>query len=114
MKLMTPLLYMGYHLYADNFYTSVTLFKDLFAQGVPATGTVLESRRDFRTNLKNSKRWAERKVRGTMRWERDPFCLVLQWLDNRIVSLLATIDNANVKKQVTRKVKNGELDLQPV
>lgn len=86
MKLMTPLLYMGYHLYADNFYTSVTLFKDLFAQGVPATGTVLESRRDFRANLKNSKQWAKRKVRGTMQWDRDPPCLVLQWLDNKVVT----------------------------
>ena len=86
MKLITALLYMGYHLYADNFYTSVTLFKDLFAQGVPATGTVLESRRDFRANLKNSKQWAKRKVRGTMQWDRDPPCLVLQWLDNKVVT----------------------------
>ncbi|XP_015752943.1 PREDICTED: piggyBac transposable element-derived protein 4-like [Acropora digitifera] len=42
-----------------------------------------------------------------MRWERDPPCLALQWLDNRVVSLLTTIDNSNVKKQVTRKVKTG-------
>ena len=46
MKLMNPFFDQGYHLYVDNFYTSVTLFKDLFARGVPATGTVLESRRD--------------------------------------------------------------------
>ena len=73
---------------------------------MPATGTILESRGDFPVNLNNSKQWTKRKVRATMRWERDPPCLALQWLDNRVVSLLATIDNANVKKQVTRKVKN--------
>ena len=43
---MNPFFDQGYLLYVDNFYTSVTLFKDLFARGVLATGTVLESRRD--------------------------------------------------------------------
>ena len=47
MKLMNKFLDQGYHLYVDNFYTSVTLFKDLFARGVAATGTIIESRRDF-------------------------------------------------------------------
>ena len=47
MKLMNPYFHQGYHLYVDNFYTSVTLFKDLFAKGVGATGTIREYRRDF-------------------------------------------------------------------
>ena len=47
MKLMNPYFHQGYHLYVDNFYTSVTLFKDLFAMGVGATGTIREYRRDF-------------------------------------------------------------------
>ena len=47
MKLINPFFDQGYHLYVDNFYTSVTLFKDLFALGVPNTGTILESKRDF-------------------------------------------------------------------
>ena len=45
MKLMNPFFNQGYHLYVDNFYTSVTLFKDLFADGVGATGTIVERRR---------------------------------------------------------------------
>lgn len=85
----------------------VTLIKDLFARGVAATGTILESRRDFPVNLKNSRQWAKGRFRGSMRWERDPPCLAIQWLDNRVVSLLTTIDNANVKDHVTRKVKTG-------
>ncbi|WP_459806264.1 hypothetical protein, partial [Herbidospora sp. RD11066] len=68
MKLMRPLFGQGYHLYVDNFYTSLTLFKDLFARAVPATGTILETRRDFPVNLKNGKQWAKGKARGSMRW----------------------------------------------
>ena len=47
MRLMNPFFDQGYHLYVDNFYTSVTLFKDLFARGVSATGTILESKKRF-------------------------------------------------------------------
>ena len=105
MKLMNPYFHQGYHLYVDNFYTSVTLFKDLFAMGVGATGTIRENRRDFPENFKDSKVWAKGKDRGSVRWGRDPPCLALQWLDNKVVSMLTTIDNANVKKQATRKIK---------
>ena len=107
MKLMTPYFNQGYHLYVDNFYTSVTLFKDLFARGVGATGTIRENQRDFPENLKDSKVWAKGKDRGSVRWRRDPPCLALQWLDNKVVSMLTTIGNANVKKQATRKAKTA-------
>ena len=107
MKLMQRFLNQGYHLFVDNFYTSVTLFKDLFTQGVPATGTVMETRRDFPPGLKNGKEWAKGKQRGSMRWERDPPCLALQWVDNKVVAMLTTIDNANDRVQVTRKTKTA-------
>ena len=105
MKLMNPYFHQGYHLYVDNFYTSVTLFKDLFAMEVGATGTIREYRRDFPENLKDSKVLVKGKARGSIRWGRDPPCLALQWLDNKVVSMLTTIDSANVKKQVTRNIK---------
>jgi len=105
MRLMQPYLRQGYHLFVDNFYSSVTLFKDLFAQGTATTGTILETRRDFPTGLKNSRRWAKGKERGAMRWERDPPCLALQWVDNKVVSLLTTIDNANDKVLANRRSK---------
>ena len=109
MKLMSPYFHQEYHLYVDNFYTSVTLFKDLFAMGVGATGTIRENRRDFPENFKDSKVWAKGKDRGSVRWGRDPPCLALQWLDNKVVSMLTTIDNANVKKQATRKIKTARV-----
>ena len=95
MKLVQPLINQGYHLYFDNFYTSVTLVKDLFRLMIPATGTAFENRRGFPDSMKNSKQWARRKQRGSMRWERDGVCLALQWKDNRPVTMLTSIDNAN-------------------
>ena len=108
MKLMDPYFHQGYHLYVDNFYTSVSLFKDLFAKDVRATGTIRDNRRDFPDNLKNSKRWAKGKDRGSVRWVRDGPCLAVQWLDSKVVSVITTIDNANVKTQATRKCKNAQ------
>ena len=64
MKLMDPFVNQGNHLYVDNFYTSVTLFKHLFAHGVAATGTILKTRRDFPVNLNNGKQWAKGKDMG--------------------------------------------------
>ena len=107
MKLITPFVKQGYHLFVDNFYTSVTLFKALYNQGVLATGTILETRRDFPANLKNSKEWAKGQERGNMRWERDFPCLALQWIDNKVVSVLTTIDNANDHGQVNQKCKTA-------
>ena len=34
--------------------------------------------------------------------------MAIQWLDNKVVSLLSTIDNANVKIQATRKCKGDQ------
>ena len=106
-KLMGRFLNQGYHLFVDNFYTSVTLFKHLFTAGVPATGTIMETRRDFPPILKNGKAWAKKEKRGSMRWHRDPPCLALQWVDNKVVSMLTTIDNANDRVQVSRKSKTA-------
>ena len=88
-KLMQPYFNQGYHLYIDNFYTSSVLVKYLFQQGVPTTGTIRENSRGFPQNLKNGAQWskASNVQRGSMRWERDPPLLALQWLDNKVVSL---------------------------
>ena len=106
-KLMQRYLNQGYHLSVDNFYSSVPLFKTLFTQGVPATGTIIETRRNFPAALENSKVWAKEKERGAMRWERDAPCLALQWIDNKVVSVVTTIDNANDRVQVNRKTKTA-------
>ena len=42
-----------------------------------------------------------------MRWVRDPPCLALQSVDNKVVSMLTTTDNANDCVHVTRKTKTA-------
>ena len=105
MLLMAPYLGKGYHLFVDNFYSTLTLFKHLYDQGVVATGTILPSRRSFLPTLKKSQEWAKGWERQSMRWVRDPPCLVLQWVDNKVVSMITTVGNANEQGQVTRRVR---------
>ena len=66
-KHIRPFLKQGYYLFVDNFHTSVTLFKALYNQGVLATGTTVETKRDFPASLKNSKEWAKGRERRSMR-----------------------------------------------
>ena len=108
-KVMQPYFNQGYHLYIDNFYTSSVLVKYLFQQGVPTTGTIRENSRAFPQNLKNGAQWskASNVQRGSMRWDRDPPILALQWLDNKVVSLLTTIESANDSLQVNCKTKTA-------
>ena len=107
MTLMHNYLDQGYHLFIDNFYTSVTLAKHLFDRGTLVTGTIIDSRRDLPASLKNGKVWAKGKPKGTMRWERDAPVLALQWVDNKVVSMITTCGNANETTQVSRKRKAG-------
>lgn len=42
-----------------------------------------------------------------MRWERDPPCLALQWVDNKVVSMLTTSGIANDAVEKKCKTKTG-------
>ena len=107
MTLMHNYLDQGYHLFINNFYTSMTLAKDLFDRETLVTGTIIDSRRDFPASLKNGKVWGKGKPKGTMRWERDAPVLALQWVDNKVVPMITTSGNANETTQVSRKRKAG-------
>ena len=107
MRLLCDLFGQGYHLFVDNFYTSVDLFRDLVDKGVRACGTVLANRRGFPVGLKNVKEWEKGVQRGESRWERDGDILAMQWKDNKTVSFLSTIHEANKQGMVHRRSKNN-------
>ena len=94
MKFMSGHQRQGFHLFTDNFYTSVKPYSDLFAKGVYCCGTVTENRKGFPGSMKAGKAWFKSKNRGDMRWERTRPCLALQWKDNKVVTMLSTIHNA--------------------
>ncbi|KAK3721643.1 hypothetical protein QZH41_003665 [Actinostola sp. cb2023] len=106
MKPARPLINQGYHMYFDNFYTSPQLVKDLFNLLIPSCGTAAENRRAFSESMKKGKVWQKKKERGAMRWIRDGICLAQQWKDNRPVTMLTSIHNANDYVMVDRKEKN--------
>ena len=87
----------------------MTLAKHLFQQGILFTGTILKNRKYSPASLKNGKQWAKGQPRGTMWWERDPPVLAMQWVDNKVVSMISTTSNANEQFQVKRKKKEGDV-----
>ena len=58
-RLMAPYFGKGYHIFVDNFYSTLTLFKHLHDQGIVATGTILPSTRNFLPALKKSQEWVK-------------------------------------------------------
>ena len=109
MKLMQPLLNQGYYVFFDYFYNSVTLLIDLYTQNSPACGTVTENCKGFPVSMKNGKQCVKGKPREEMRGKREGSCLSVQWINNKVLTMLSTIDNANEYVAVDRKVKvNGK------
>lgn len=60
----------GYHLYFDNFYTSVQLLKDLLLKKIMCCGTVLATRKGIPAVFKDTKGFTKNN-RGSMRWLRE-------------------------------------------
>ena len=106
-KLIKGLCEQGYHLFFDNFYTGVKLMMDLVGKGIRACGTMLVNRKGFPGSLKDVKQWARKAKRGDMRWERDRDLLFVQWNDNKPVTLLSTIHDANTNYVAQRRSKEG-------
>ena len=60
MELTESLLNQGYHVYADNFYTSPSLLKDLKQVGLLGCGTTSANRKHFLKEMKRSGPWAKK------------------------------------------------------
>ena len=86
--LMEPLLEKGYHLYIDNWYSSITLFKYLYEHHTQACGTVRINRRGFPEPVKQAKL-----RRGEVSAYRSSELLALKFKDKRDVTMLSTIHN---------------------
>nr|XP_054750142.1 piggyBac transposable element-derived protein 4-like [Lytechinus pictus] len=96
----------GYKLFFDNFYTSPQLLRDLKKRGIWACGTVNKGRKGFPKEMKASTvQWGKQAHRGNMRWERDGEIVIIQWKDNKAISLMSSFHAASEFGHCLRRVK---------
>ncbi|XP_053319679.1 piggyBac transposable element-derived protein 4-like [Spea bombifrons] len=84
--LIFPLMNKGYHLYVDNFYTSVPLFKLLCCFDTVACGTIRKNRVGFPQDLAQT-----RLRKGETSALRQEELLALKFMDRKEVCMLTTI-----------------------
>nr|XP_055046361.1 piggyBac transposable element-derived protein 4-like [Misgurnus anguillicaudatus] len=96
----------GYHVYMDDFFTSPTLLKELFAMKFGACGTYRDSRKDCPRAATNS--LTATSARGSIRWIRDGPLVFVKWMDTREVSVCSTIHSAYTGETVQKKVKSQD------
>lgn len=84
--LIQPLLHQGYHLYVDNYYSSVPLFRSLHAAGTGACGTIRKNRKDFPQQLVR-----QHLQRGTSLSYQQEEMMAVKFSDRKDVYMLTTI-----------------------
>ena len=89
--LIQPLLDKGYHLYVDNWYTIVTLFKYLFEHSTLARGTICSNRKGYPEPVKQAKL-----KRGEVIAHRSNELLAMKFKDKRDVPMFTTIHSEEV------------------
>lgn len=100
LRLMTGLLDKGHHLYVDNWYTSVPLFKHLSEKQTPCCGTIRKNRGKFPSTFTNMKL-----PRGQTLHLVKENILAIRYHDKRDVFFLTTIHRP---KLVATKKKDKE------
>lgn len=110
MHLLEDLQEEGRKLYVDNFYTSPTLFEDLYERGTFASGTVRVNRKHFPTEMDQ-----EKIEKGDMVFRHHGVLTAGKWKDKRDVYFLSTI-HRDETESVTRRAKGGgeEIVIKPL
>lgn len=92
----------SYHLYFDNFFTTVPLLEKLQEWGIKATGTIRENRRS-KCPLPSNKDF-KKNSRGTYKFRTigDKSIVVAVWNDNSIVSIASNHDSVHPIHRVSR------------
>ena len=95
--LVSPLLNKGYHIYVDNFYTSLPLFRYLHDHGTLACGTIRSNRRGFPPQLKE-----QHLELGETAAFRSSELLAIKYRDKKDVYMLSTIHDESTKAVMRR------------
>ena len=86
LDLVDPYLDKAYHIYFENFYTSLKLLKDLESRGTFACGTVRVDRGDFPKAFKKAKL-----ATGQTHFMNNDSVVAVHWCDKRDVFAMSTM-----------------------
>jgi hypothetical protein len=89
----------NFHLYFDNYFTSVKLLEDLLSDKIYACGTVRVNRRGFPTDLKGRLRLQRGQSKVRQRGNLTAFV----WQDKKSVAFLSTMCDPRTEVPVTRR-----------
>ena len=105
-RLSRDLVGKSHHLFMDNFFTSVSLYRNLLNDGIYATGTALAQRRNFPQALVSV---AKRGLpsRGDTASRQDGNLSVTVWQDTRPVVIMSTAHDLSCTRPVARRKADG-------
>ena len=98
----------AYHIFIDNFFSSVSLCNQLLLDTIYCTGTLRPNRRNFPPDLKDA---AKRGLahRGDLKMRQDGNVCVCVWQDTRPVTFMSSGHNPTHTKVVPRKRRDSSL-----
>ena len=94
-----------HHVYCDNYFTSIPLFEDLFANRTYACGTIRTNRKGVPHAISRSKL----RRQGEVVQRQKNNMVATAWHDKRTVTLLATNSNPLDVTEVLRKQRDGRI-----
>ena len=97
----------NYHIFCDNFFTSVWLAKDWLSDKLYLCGTTHASRTDFSKDLKANKPEVKSLRHGESVFRRKGKIVASMWKDKKAVAFISTHCNARGNKTIHRKQKDG-------
>ena len=108
-KLADPLVGDGYFIFSDNFFTSMTLAKDLLATNTYLCGTTRSNRKMFPDSLKKKKLKRGESLSELVEFTTE--CMV--WQDKKSVFFIHALYNPTDHTEVKRRNKDGSQTILP-
>ena len=97
-----------YHVFVDNFFSSIALFHRLLDDDIYATGTLRSNRRMFPTELQSVVKKGL-PARGDIAFRQDRNHVVIVWQDTKPVVITSTAHDPTSTTSVRRKKGNGSI-----
>lgn len=97
----------NYHIFYDNFFTSIRLAEDLLAKNLYLCGTTPQNKTDFPSDLKPNKPEVKALRHGeSIFWQKENIVATV-WKDKKLVSYISTQCDVRGYETVRRKQNDG-------